>query len=138
MVQVHNAPLPVAPRRQRSRLSTRLPARVTTLGGQADCVLLDLSLTGARIGLPASSHLIAETKCGSGAEVEWDGHSAFGFIAWIANRTDSFEFGIHFDQIITPQALIATRDIHDEFWDNGGFSSLQRDTARRWVKGIGG
>lgn len=137
MAQVHNAPLPVTPRRQRSRLSTRLPARVTTLGGQADCVLLDLSLTGARIGLPVSSHLVAETHCGGGAEVEWDSHSAFGFIAWIRSGKRGFECGMEFDQIITPKALIATRDIHDEFWDNGGFSSLERDSARRWVKGIG-
>ena len=103
------SPVLAAGRRIRSRLRTRLPARLTTIYGTYSALLLDLSLTGGRIRL-SNRHGIVETpSVGSALVLEWCGFDAFGDVAWV----DADTIGIVFDQIITPATLIATRDLED-------------------------
>jgi len=92
-----------AGRRGRSRLRLRLPARLTTVSATTPVILLDLSLTGAKITAPQAA------KTGQQCFVNWEGHEAFGTLVWVRSGM----CGIAFDRAITPAQLIETRDRFD-------------------------
>lgn len=123
------------PRRQWSRLSTNLPARITTLHGSHSAILLDLSLTGARFQLPHLSYLDPPLMPEQAIELQWDRYSAFGLVAWAGRGSDLTHAGLAFEQWITPKSLIDTRDLQDEFVRKGGFLELARNRAREWAQG---
>lgn len=111
-------------RRRRSRLRVRLPARLVTRTETRSAVLEDLSLHGARVA--TSSQL----KPGCEAVLEWGGFEAFGEIVWCAGG----RCGLSFFDIITPQMLLATRDL-DDAAHLPQDKELARQNARQWVEG---
>ena len=111
-------------RRGRNRLRARLPAKIVTLNGTRNTVLLDLSQTGARI------KATAEMARGQQAILTWSGHEAFGRLVWV----DRGLCGIAFDETLEPEAIIATRDL-DERSRLPSDLELERDRAREWVVG---
>lgn len=118
-------------RRQRSRLRTCLPANVTTLGGTRRAILLDLSLTGARLCL-LSQYLVEDAPAGGAdAVLDWESGEAFGSIIWSEGEV----FGLHFDEMLDPAVLIATRDLHDRLVSLGGMQFLDNQNAKKWVEG---
>lgn len=120
---LHLAELGVGKRR-RNRLRARLSARIVTLDGTRSTVLLDLSLTGARIKARA------ELSAGQQAVLSWARFEAFGTLVWVENGMA----GIVFDKPLEPVVLFATRDADDrESLPSDG--ELDRGCAREWVDG---
>lgn len=111
-------------RRGRNRLRARLAAKIVTLEGTRNTILLDLSLTGARF--KASAGMVS----GQQAVVSWAGFEAFGVLVWVENAM----CGIAFDEPLTPDVLIATRnrDARDHLPSD---SELERWRLREWVDG---
>lgn len=120
---------PVAPeqqigRRGRNRLRARLPAKIVTLDGTRNTVLLDLSETGARI------KETAEAVQGQQAILTWSGYEAFGSLVWV----DRGLCGIAFDEPLKAKVIIATRDL-DAASRLPSDLELDRNRAREWVEG---
>lgn len=111
-------------RRARSRLRTRLPARIVTLYGTRNTLLLDLSLTGARIKADA------DMSCGQTIVLEVALFEAFGKIVWIAGGS----CGVSFDEPISSKLLLAMR-VRDETDRLPSDSDLARKLAGEWVAG---
>ena len=92
-------------RRRYGRLRLRLRAKLITIHGTANGMLVDLSLTGARVRL-------ANTVPRSGdAMLQWggqggEGHEAFGMIVWV----DDCECGVLFDEPLPEAILLGMRD----------------------------
>lgn len=118
-------------RRKRSRLATRLPANLVTLFGSLPSILLDISLTGARCLLTNQRGNSNRLRTGKEVVLEWDQFDAFGSIVW----EDDWLCGVQFDPIIPPSVLVATRDIHDRFVQQGGLRIMAADFVREWVEG---
>ena len=111
-------------RRGRNRLRARLPAKIVTLNGTRNTVLLDLSLTGARFR--ASDGMVS----GQQAVLSWAGFEAFGILVWVEGGL----CGIAFAEPLGPDVLFETRD-HDTHDRLPSDHELERRRAREWVKG---
>ena len=111
-------------RRGRNRLRSRLPAKVVTLNGTRNTVLLDLSQTGARFG--ASEGMVA----GQQAVLGWAGYEAFGILVWVENGL----CGIAFDEPLGADVVFATRD-RDTRERLPSDHELERRRVREWVDG---
>ena len=110
-----------AGRRRRSRLRARLAAKLVTLDGTRRTLLLDLSLTGARI------RASAELRTGQQAVLCWANFEAFGTVVWVARGLA----GVAFDEPLDPGTLYATRDLDQLPNDR----ELERNMMREWVDG---
>ncbi len=122
-------------RRERSRLATSLPARITTLHGTRSATLVDISLTGARIVAPTDLPIFREDSPCSDVLLEWSVFEAFGSLVWSSPERWDGEIGMQFDRLLSPAVLIATRDLQDEYVRLGGTSNELRESARGWVEG---
>lgn len=120
----------VPPRRGRSRLKTRFPAKVILLSGTYSAELLDISLTGARLAL-SSRRTDAELEIGETIILCWDKFEKLGHIVWA--KGDSA--GMVFEELVTPSELIATRDLQDGFAQSGGYERNKRAAAQAWAQG---
>ncbi|HVR91163.1 MAG TPA: PilZ domain-containing protein [Novosphingobium sp.] len=118
------AAIPAIGRRGRNRLRARLPAKIVTLDGTRNTVLLDVSLTGARI--KATENLAQ----GQQAILAWAEFEAFGRVVWLAHGM----CGMAFEEPLEPAALIATRD-RDEREHLPSDRDMARCDAREWVDG---
>jgi hypothetical protein len=87
-------------------------------------VLLDLSLTGARI---RSS---SEVRVGQQAVLSWAHYEAFGEIVWVAHGL----CGMVFEDPLDPAVLFATRDL-DASERLPSDRELERNLMREWVDG---
>ena len=87
-------------------------------------ILIDLSTTGARI---ASNNL---PKVGTEAMLHWDRYEAFGEVVW----AEGVQFGIAFDDPITEQEVLATREL-DDVAHLPHDKELLRRAAQEWVEG---
>ena len=116
---------PIIGRREHSRLHVRLPARLTTLDGTTSAVLTDLSFGGAKL----------EVNCplrrGQEAVLNWDCFEAFGAVSWVHEGT----CGLHFDEFLAGNVLIATRDL-DDLGTLLAERERVRGAARNFVKGV--
>lgn len=113
-----------ASRRVRSRLRLRLPARIETTFGAQDVLLLDLSLTGARVALREA------VTVGRDMILAWSLFEAFGRIVWTNHAT----CGLRFERRLPPEILIATRDLHDCALPRDDRTRV-RALAKAWVEG---
>ena len=113
---------PAAFRRAQSRLRTRLQARIVTLYSTRTTVLLDLSLTGARVKASAEMRVDDEIV------LSWARYEAFGKIVWLRDGM----CGIVFDRPISAQNLVVTRDCDLLPSDR----EIERIHAREWVEGM--
>lgn len=121
----------VGGRRMRSRLATRLPATLVTLFGSLPVILLDISLTGARCLVTNNRGITNPLRTGKEVVLEWGQFDAFGTIIWEGEGL----CGIQFDPIISPSVLVATRDIHDDFVQQGGLRHMAADPCANGSKG---
>jgi len=96
-------------RRQRRRMSARLPASVHSTAGSLSGMLLDLSLGGARFRVADTANRPQALQAGRDVMLKWDRFQAMGTIRWISREA----FGLEFDPSITPKVLIATREQDD-------------------------
>lgn len=111
-------------RRAAPRLRVGIRAKLTTLHGEINAQLLDLSQTGARIG-PA-----AATAARGDAVLQWLSFEAFGEIIWRSKDA----LGIRFDPPLAMDVVKATRALAPSVGDQGE----AREAAREWSTGASG
>lgn len=119
-------PVPVG-RRGAARLRLAIPVRAMSTSGTANCVLLDLSCSGARIGLaeplPVGACLyltigrfelfaeVVRRHCGEGGGVN----------------------GLAFDEPLPEETVLAVRRFAESYAERE--REALRDQVRRWVSG---
>lgn len=82
-------------RRTKSRHDLQLVARLVTSDMTADCILVDVSLTGARVRLRNS----LGTSCN--ALLIWESHETVSRVVWAADDGFRRECGLEFKEEIT-------------------------------------
>lgn len=107
-----------------SRARLNVPARIVTFNGTSDCVLIDMSCTGAKIAADDCP------RVGSMVIIEGLPMELFGTIRWARRGL----FGFEFDAAMTQEDVIAMRHYAD------GEAARQKEAqityARNWVQGI--
>ncbi|GAB4475313.1 MAG: hypothetical protein OHK0018_06000 [Erythrobacter tepidarius] len=120
---------PLTGRRSAARLRLAVPVRMVSTHATQNCILLDLSRTGARIGL---AEPLAPGMC---LYLRVAGFEVFAEVIWRKAGTGGGINGLAFDQPLSDAAVLAVRR-HAE-----GFAQQQRDClrdqVRRWVSGEG-
>ena len=119
-------------RRKRSRLKTSLPARIVTLSGSYPVVLRDVSVIGARFELAAHGPAPSALEIGETVLLQWCDFEKIGQLVW-EGRTVA---GLTFEEPVSAEEIIATREQQDAFVANGGLRESDRDVARSWVRGL--
>lgn len=114
-------------RRAAARLRLSIPARLMTIYETQNCILIDLSQTGARIGLAAPMAL------GSGGFLKIGPLEVFGEAVRRMPKHGGGVNGIAFDLPLSPAAVLAVRH-HAETFQRVEREVL-RDQVRRWVTG---
>ena len=116
-------------RRGAARLRLAIPVRIVSTRATQDCILLDLSRSGARIGLvdPLAPGMCLYLLV-AGLEV----------FAEVVRRDSGIDGGINglvFDEPLPDVAVLAVRQ-HAETFEQRQRESL-REQVRRWVSGEG-
>lgn len=112
-------------RRKTSRLRLGIPAVLLLLDGTFRCRLIDLSCSGARIGL--DQHL----RIGAEAVLQCPGFEVFGMVVW----SDAEQVGMHFDEELPASRLLTLRDYKDNSRERS-LAELRR-SVHDWVNGGG-
>ena len=111
-------------RRASARLRTRLAARMVLLAGTQNCVLIDLSLTGARVETSRPAQL------GDEAVLMWGSFETFGQVVW----TTPGLCGLALFDPISDAVLLGTRQL-DQVARLPEDRELARNSARSYVEG---
>ncbi len=114
-------------RRGAPRLRLSIPARLVTLTDTRRCILVNLSRTGARIGLPEPLHKRAEVILAVA------GIDQFGWVVGCEMGHKGGSNGIKFEKPLTDDHVLAMRDYSASFQDHEKRALLQE--ARDWVGG---
>jgi hypothetical protein len=88
--------------RRRIRLRVRIPATIEVLGHSSPILLLDITLTGAKIAM--SQFVRMRHHC----VLRWMQHRSPGRVVWQRNGF----CGVAFDEAISPSVVLATLDRH--------------------------
>lgn len=116
-------------RRGAARLRLAIPVRMVSTHATQNCILLDLSRSGARIGL---AEPLAPGMC---LYLRVARFEVFAEVIWREVGTGGGINGLVFDEPLSDAAVLAVRH-HAE-----GFAQRQRDSlrdqVRRWVSGEG-
>ncbi len=122
----NDAAAPVG-RRSAPRLRLSIPARLVTLFDTRRCILVNLSRTGAQIGLEQP------LGKGEGAFLQLAGIDQFGSITRCAVGLGGGFNGLEFECPLTDRQVLALRDHAESFAD--AESRALRDEVRAWVTG---
>lgn len=121
-----DASVPIG-RRAAARLRLAILARFVSIYSTQNCVLLDISRTGARLAL---ADPLTEQKSGVVAFAQFE---LFGLIVRADQGTDGGANAMAFDDPITEAAILDVRRLAE------GFETRERlalrDMVRRWVAG---
>lgn len=124
-------PEPVIPhpagRRGAARLRLAIPVRMVSTHATQSCILLDLSRTGARIGL---TEPLAPSKC---LYLRIAHFEVFAEVIWLNLGEGGGINGLVFDEPLPDAAVLAVRQ-HAETFEQRQRDSL-RDQVRGWVSG---
>lgn len=116
-----------AGRRGAARLRLAIPVRMVSTHATQSCILLDLSRTGARIGL---AEPLAPRMCLYLGIARFE---VFAEVIWRDLREGGGINGLVFDEPLPDAAVLAVRQ-HAETLEQRQRDSL-RDQVRRWVSG---
>lgn len=119
-------PRPIG-RRGAARLRLAIPVRLITTHSNLTCVLLDLSLTGARLGLSAP------LQPGDCAYLQIDQIEVFAEVVRRSSGVGGGVNGVVFDEPLSQAEVLAVRH-HAETFEQREREAL-RDQVRRWVSG---
>lgn len=113
-------------RRRDSRLRIRqgVPAQILTLDGQGSASLLDLSQSGAHIGVKTP------LRRGQDVVLWWLGFEAFGRIVWASGT----EAGMEFHDLLPAPVLLRTREQVDA-GKARSTAEVAYVSARSWYQG---
>ncbi len=114
-------------RRSAARLRLSIPARIVTIYETQNCILLDLSQTGARIGLAGP------IAVGAGGLLMVGQLEIFGEVVRRKYGSGGGVNGIAFEVPLSHQDVLAVRH-HAETFQKVEREGL-RDQVRRWVTG---
>ncbi len=121
-----DAAVPIG-RRAAARLRLAIPARFVSIYSTQDCILLDISRTGARLAL---ARPLAEDQSGFVAFAQFE---LFGSIVRADRGVDGGANALAFDDPITPADVLEVRRFAE------GFEMRERlalrNLVRRWVTG---
>jgi hypothetical protein len=117
------APIPNTGRRAAPRLRVSLPARLIAIKGEQQCVLMNLSRSGAQVAVLDS---ISE---GEGVVLKCGQLDAFGVVI----RSEFGLNAIEFEDELSDQDVLDMRRYYEEFEDRERHSLIE--TARKWVTG---
>lgn len=106
------------------RVRLGIPAKVQLLHGLENCLLDDLSQTGARVTLAGSL-----PRPGAGVVVKAAGLDVFGNVVW----SHGARFGIVFEEPLPLHDVVNVRHIADSFGEHE--ASQMRRNARLFVQG---
>ena len=110
-------------RRSAPRLRLSIPARLITVTESRRCILLDLSRTGAQIGLERPMSL------GEAGFLQFADFEVFATVI----RNGAGLNGVEFDVPMQDEEVIAVRHYADAF--EGEARRALREEARKWVDG---
>lgn len=110
-------------RRDNARAIIGAPGKLILLSRSADCILVDLSCTGARICTAETLHPGVE------AFVQMDRLELFGQILWGKRG----QFGMVFDQPLAVEQVIQMRWLSKQLCEKAKGDAIAR--IRNWVEG---
>ena len=111
-------------KRDFARARLNLPARLVTFSGTSDCVLIDLSRSGAKFGASESPRI------GSMVVIEGLPIELFGTVKWSAPGL----FGFELETPLSLERVVALRHYADE--EAARQEEAQLAYARDWVRGV--
>lgn len=114
-------------RRSAPRLRLSIPATLISLHGHRRCILIDLSCTGAQVGLEMP------LRMGEGAVLQIAGIEPFGEVVRRVEGQHGGVNGLVFDPPITEDEVLGVRAYSERFRDDE--MRALRDEVRRWVMG---
>jgi len=114
-------------RRAAARLRLSIPARLVTLCDTRRCILVNLSRTGAQVGLEKP---LGE---GEGVVLQIAGIDQFGDVVRCAVGSSGGINGIEFESGLTDSEVLALRHFADSF--AGEENRQLRNEVRTWVAG---
>jgi len=117
----------VAGRRSAARLRLAIPARFVSIYSQQPCILLDLSITGARMALAQPA------ACGQSGYLAVGRMEIFGMVVRAERGPDMAVNAMTFDDPIPRDAVLAIRSFAEGFEERE--HRALRDQVRRWVTG---
>lgn len=118
---------PITGRRSAPRLRLSIPARIETPFGAQRCVLVDVSRTGAQIGLEDP------LAAGEGAYLIVGDLEAFAFVTRRIKNDIGGTNGLQFEEPIGDEAVLAIRRYSESFEEDQ--RRALRTQARAWVLG---
>jgi len=121
-------PARVVGRRSAARLRLSIPARLIALNGTFRCILVNLSRTGAQVGL---EHPL---KNGDGAILQVAGIDHFAVVMRSERGSFGGVNGLEFEEPLSDDDVLATRRFAESFEMNERITLLREVEA--WVTGI--
>jgi len=119
---------PMIGRRNAARLRLSIPARIVTLSDTRRCILIDLSRTGAQIGLEAP------LEKGKNVFLQLAGLDEFAEVVRADVGPNGGTNGIAFDEHLTDDQVIMVRHYSESIEANESLA-LRRE-VRAWVTGV--
>lgn len=113
----------LAGRRGKARLRTQMAGELLLPYGRSQCLVLDLSQTGAQLELPDPP------RAGADAILYWNGFELFGTVRWAGER----QCGVSFDDTLAHDTVLKARDLYRSSPPSEREQSLE--WARRFVLG---
>lgn len=110
-------------RRANARVRLGIPARLVLLDGQVRCRLLNLSISGAMIGLEPAP------QCGVAGFLRFGDLEVFGTVVWAYSKFCGFDF----DEPLALDAVTAMRQLADAHPNLD--AELQTRALKAWVDG---
>ncbi|WP_416832273.1 MAG: PilZ domain-containing protein [Erythrobacter sp.] len=124
---IDNDPEQIVGRRHAPRLRLSIPARLLTLDGASRCILVNLSRTGAHIGLKQP------LAAGARAILQVDGIDSFGVVTRCEIGPNGGSNGFEFEEPLSDAEVVAMRQ-YAEGLERYQEARLRRQ-AEAWVKG---
>ena len=115
-------------RRSAPRLRLSIPANLISLTDRKRCILIDLSCTGAQIGLEEP------LREGDGAVLQVAGVEPFGEVVRCSVGRNGGINGLAFDPPISEEDVLHVRG-YSECYRDDEMRAL-RDEVRKWVEGV--
>ncbi len=113
-------------RRAHPRLRLHIPARLILMAGTEQCMLSDVSISGAGV-IPQS----LKPRTGANGILQCENIAVFGEVVW----TGSGRCGVRFEDVLPLDEVIALRHFAETYDAKARAEFLDR--ARRWVQGSG-
>lgn len=125
---VRHAPVITTGRRGSARLRLSIPARLITRYDTSRCILIDLSCSGAQLGLEQTLR-VTET-----AILEIGGLEGFGEVVRSVQGKNGGIVALKFDEPLSDDDVLSVRAFSERYQDDE-LRALRKE-IREWVEGV--